>query len=822
MEKWVRANYQPAIGLGENGQRVTGCKEHIALSRRAATEGMILLKNENDLLPLAVGAKVALLGKGCIDYVKGGGGSGDVTTAYTRNLYEGMKEYEKAGKVQVFQPMADFYIKEMEKQYENGAEPGMTVEPEITQELLCEARAFTDTAIVSVSRYSGEDWDRKLDKIDEAGLCHLSSQMFIEKSDAIFERGDFYLTVAEEAMVKQAKENFAHVIVVLNVGGMVDTSWFVGEDRIESVLLALQGGMEGGLAMADILCGSVCPSGRLTDTYAADIRNYPSTADFHTSIAYAEYTEDIYVGYRYFETIPGAEDKVNYPFGFGLSYTTFDITAVEVTRELEAGDDSEVTAEEIASDIIRVSVDVTNTGACEGKEVLQLYFAAPQGRLGVPAKQLGGFVKTRELAPGETQRVMIELSVAQMAAYDDTGVIEKSAYVLQEGKYHIYLGDNVRDTVEVLTYEIDDGDVVIERLSEKCRPYRLSKRMRADGSYADCAVEEYPSDPCVITRQNEDEFEGVVPDVVAQPLVQRLWGKEYPERKLIEVAQGKLSLDEFMGQLSLEELIFLTNGHRGTGVTNTGSMGALDKYGVPTINTADGPAGLRIHEQCCVPTTAFPCATLLASTWNTQLVEEVGQAGAKEVKENNIGLWLTPAVNIHRSPLCGRNFEYYSEDPYLSGKMGAAMVRGMQSQHIGASLKHFACNNKETNRKESDSILSERALREIYLKAFEIIVKESQPWTIMSSYNLINGVKTSESRELLTDILRGEWGFEGLVTTDWWNHAEQYLEIKAGNDIKMMNGYTDRVLEAYEKGAITKEEIYTSAKRVLEMVLKQD
>jgi beta-glucosidase len=314
----------------------------------------------------------------------------------------------------------------------------------------------------------------------------------------------------------------------------------------------------------------------------------------------------------------------------------------------------------------------------------------------------------------------------------------------------------------------------------------------------------------------------VIPDVVAQPLVQKLWGEPEKEHKLIEVAQGKLTLDEFMEQLSLEELIYLTNGHRGAGVTNTGSMGALDKYGVPTINTADGPAGLRIHPECCIPTTAFPCATLLASTWNLDLVEQIGVAGAKEVKENNIGLWLTPAVNIHRSPLCGRNFEYYSEDPYLSGKMGAAMVRGMQSQHIGASVKHFACNNKETNRKESDSIVSERALREIYLKAFEIIVKESQPWTIMSSYNIINGVKASESKELLTDILRGEWGFEGLVTSDWWNHSEQYLEIKAGNDIKMMNGYTDRVLEAYKKGAVTKEEIYTSAKRVLEMVLKQD
>ncbi|MBE5880995.1 MAG: beta-glucosidase [Lachnospiraceae bacterium] len=821
MQKWVRAMYQPAIGLGENGQRVTGCKKHIALSRYAATEGMILLKNEDDVLPLALGEKVALFGKGCIDYVKGGGGSGDVTVAYTRNLYEGLKEYEKAGKIQVFDELALFYEKEMKRQYEQGAVPGMTVEPEVPQQLLSGAKAFTDTAIISICRYSGEDWDRKLEKID-AGDCLLSSKEFIEKSDAIFDKGDFYLTTQEEDMVRLVKQNFAKVIVVLNVGGMVDTAWFAQDDDIASVLLAMQAGMEGGLAMADILCGTVCPSGRLTDTYAKAITDYPSTADFHTSVNYAEYTEDIYVGYRYFETMEGAREKVNYPFGYGLSYTTFDISHVEITRALDGEDDKELTEAEVAADVIYVSADVTNTGNCAGKEVLQLYYGAPQGKLGKPAKQLGSFVKTRELMPGETQRVTMELLVAQMASYDDEGKVCKSAYVLEEGSYHIYLGDNVRDAVGVLTYDISGGAVVAEQLSEKCRPYKLQKRMLADGSYEIYDAEDYPEDTCVLKRQDVSEFEAVIPDVVAQPLAQRLWWEEYPERKLIEVAQGKMSLDEFMAQLSLEELIYLTNGHRGTGVTNTGSMGALDKYGVPTINTADGPAGLRIHEECCIPTTAFPCATLLASTWNLELIEQVGIAGAKEVKENNIGLWLTPAVNIHRSPLCGRNFEYYSEDPYLSGKMGAAMVRGMQSQHIGASVKHFACNNKETNRKESDSIVSERALREIYLKAFEIIVKESQPWTIMSSYNVVNGVKASENKELLTGILRDEWGFEGLVTSDWWNHSEQYLEIKAGNDIKMMNGYTDRVLEAYEKGAVTKEEIYTCAKRVLEMILKQD
>ena len=238
--------------------------------------------------------------------------------------------------------------------------------------------------------------------------------------------------------------------------------------------------------------------------------------------------------------------------------------------------------------------------------------------------------------------------------------------------------------------------------------------------------------------------------------------------------------------------------------------------------TADGPAGLRIQPQCHVYTTAWPCATMLACTWNTELVEEVGDAGASEVKENNIGIWLTPAMNIHRSPLCGRNFEYYSEDPLVAGKMGAAMVRGIQSQHIAASVKHFACNNKETNRKDSDSRVSERALREIYLKGFEIVVKEADPWTIMSSYNLINGHRASENKELLTGILREEWGFKGIVTTDWWTRGEHYKEAKAGNDIKMGCGYPDRLLMALAKGLISREEIKICARRILEMILKLD
>ena len=293
-------------------------------------------------------------------------------------------------------------------------------------------------------------------------------------------------------------------------------------------------------------------------------------------------------------------------------------------------------------------------------------------------------------------------------------------------------------------------------------------------------------------------------------------------RPLSDVAGGALSLDAFLSQLSDEDLIHLLGGQPNVGVSNTFGIGNLPEYGVPNITTADGPAGLRIEQQCGICTTAWPCATLLAATWDPELVSRVGAGAAEEVKENNISVWLAPAVNIHRNPLCGRNFEYYSEDPLLTGKLAAAMVRGIQSRHIAATVKHFACNNKETNRKYSDSRLSQRALREIYLRAFEIIVREAQPWAIMSSYNVINGRRASESQELLTDILRDEWEYTGLVMSDWWTRGEHYKELMAGNDLKMANGYPERVQEAMKLGAVSRRDLEICASRVLELFLKID
>ena len=807
MEKWTRVKFQPNLPLGENGERLTGSLGHIGLSKEAAKEGMVLLKNRGDILPLKKGTRVALFGKAAFDYVKGGGGSGDVTVAYIRNLYEGLKMQKDV--VSIFEPLCDYYRKDVERQYAQGSIPGMTIEPEVPRELLDEAKAYADTAVISICRFSGEGWDRKsIVDTDNKNMGEGELDMAV-RSSKIFANGDFCLSAQEAAMVETVKKNFPRVVVVMNVGGMVDTSWFVREDAIGAVLMAWQGGMEGGLAAAELLAGKGNPSGKLSDTFAQTLEDYPSTGDFHESRDYVNYTEDIYVGYRYFETVPGADQKVNYPFGFGLSYTTFQ-TDVLSAEEKEGQ--------------VRIQVEITNTGSRDGKEVVQVYFEAPQGRLGKPKRQLIAFAKTRSLRPGESQRLYLSFEIRDMASYDDTGKVQKAAYVLEKGDYFFHVGTSVRDTVRLdYVYQVKE-DTVTEQLESRLTPSELPRRMLSDGSYEEVPQRE-GNDPNAneLERMPEDMMEGYVPAVRPRDRYQ-LWREPYKKGAHIfkEVAEGKLTPEEFLAQLTDEETAQLLGGQPNTGVANTFGYGNLPEYGVPSVMTADGPAGLRIAPECGVTTTCWPCSTLLACSWNPEIVEAVGLAGGAEVKENNIAVWLTPAVNIHRSPLCGRNFEYYSEDPYLAGKLASAMVRGIQANHIGATVKHFALNNKETNRKNSDSRVSERAAREIYLKAFEIIVREAKPWSIMTSYNIINGHRASENADLLEGILRGEWGFDGCITTDWWTCGEHYKEVKAGNDIKMGCGYPERLLDALEKGCLTRKEMDACALRVLKLILKID
>ena len=776
--KWQRIRYMPMMPMGEDGRRITAGKAHIDLSHEAACEGMVLLKNEGRLLPLSAGTKIALFGKAQADYVKGGGGSGDVTVAYTRSLLDGLRIKEQEGKVSIFAPLSDYYSAYVQEQYALGKEPGRCAEAALPGDLLKAAREYADTAIITLCRFSGEGWDRTGQPFD----------------------GDFYLSREEVAMVHAVEAAFPRIVVVLNTGGMMDTLWFKDNARIQASLLAWQGGIEGGLAMADVLCGDVCPSGRLTDTFAVDFAAYPSSDTFNASNDYVEYNEDIFVGYRYFQTIPGAAEKVCYPFGYGLSYTAFAITDCKAGCE---------------GDSITVTAKVTNTGSVPGKQVVQVYCQAPQGKLGKAARVLVGFAKTALLKPGECENVTINFPVYTFASYDDTGAVCKSAWVLEQGDYTFCVGDNVRDCDPVNFVYTVSKDRILAQISARCQPRQLSWRLMADGSHA--AVENIPALPFPVF-DIENAPSGWAPE--------NKWNAQFitdkAKHSLMDVAEGKITLDAFMDTLTLDQMVYLLGGQPNRGVANTHGFGGLNSHGIPNVMTADGPAGVRIEPYCGVDTTAFPCATQLACTWNTEIVERIGVAAAMEMKENGLGVWLAPGMNIHRNPLCGRNFEYYSEDPLVTGRMATAMVKGVQSQGVGTSVKHFACNNKEVNRVDSDSRLSERALREIYLKGFEIVVKAAQPLTLMTSYNIINGVRASENKELLTDILRGEWGFQGMVTTDWWNHGSHYKEIAAGNDVKMARGNPEHTLQMIREGKLDESCVRECCKRVLEMILRLD
>lgn len=786
MTKWQRILYHPSIPLGENGQRITGSKAHILLSKNAAKEGIVLLKNEQNLLPFAKGTKLALFGMATFDYVKGGGGSGDVTIEYDMNIYEGFKKLDTH--VEVCEELADFYRDYIQSIADTFYWPGQKPEPPLTDELCGRIRAYTDTAVISISRLSGEGWDRDI------------------KGHPVYEEGDFYLSSAEKAMVEKVKRYFPKIVLVLNVGGVLDTEWFCNEPTIGAALMTWQGGMEGGTAVAELLCGMGNPSGKLSDTFAKKLEDYPSTQNFHESDDYVDYTEDIYVGYRYFETIPGAAERVNYPFGYGLSYTKFEwkvLSAQQVDQK------------------IRIAVDVKNIGEYAGKEVIQAYAEAPQGKLGKAKRSLTAFQKTDLLQPGESQKLTLEFPIYAMASYDDLGKVQKSAYVLEKGEYRFHLGNSVRNTICCDYIYALQQDTVVEQLSEKLTPVALKKRMLADGSF-----EMLPETQRIVCEENglvpltQDELQSVYPATRALPpiLPRRLDQRQI--HWFEEVAEGKITLDEFMLQLTDEDLCYLLSGQPNLGIANTQGFGNLPEFGVPNAMTADGPAGVRILPECGIFTTAFPCVTQVCCSWNTELSYAIGEAGAKEMKENNLAAWLTPAVNIHRNPLCGRNFEYYSEDPVLTGMMAGSFVQGVQSQKISACVKHFALNNKETNRKKSDSRVSERAAREIYLKPFELVVKTADPWYIMSSYNLINGVHASENRELLEDILRTEWGFDGMVSTDWHAYTEQHKEVLAGNDLKMPAGFPARLQEALDKGLITRQQLQISAKRILGVLLR--
>lgn len=728
-----------------------------AVSRNLASQGMVLLKNEGDLLPLGMGNTVGVVGKNCLDLIRGGGGSAHVQVEYVRSLQDGLREKAREGKFSLYEPSLDI-----------AAETDT-----YTAEQLNELAEHIDTAIVTVKRFGTEGADRKIGdrKIDEDGEYVYTGEAEdgLARDDGA---NDYYPSAAElelfDALERSAIKN---VVLILNISAVVDISYIEKYSKIRAVLLTYLPGMESGTAIADVLCGDVNPSGRLTDTIAYDIYDYPSTANFNTPNEYdkaqfvikpTEYKEGIFVGYRYFETC--AKDRVMFPFGFGLSYTTF---AFENMR-LQVDDG-----------VLCAHLDVTNTGAVAGREVVQIYSSAPEGALEKPAIELRGYHKTKELQPGETEHVCVEVRAADLASFDAHGVTGyPAAWVLEAGDYTIYAGQSVRALYPCGVYTVPQT-AVTEQLT-----------LRFGGQEY---VETLPE---VAYRYGEDK--GI---------------------RLQDVADGKATMQAFLDQLTVDELVLLAMGQPPAFPLGTAGVGNLPQYGVPNPQTADGPAGIRRSVNC----TCFPCATLIACTWDEDLQFAMGKAMGFEGYSTDLDILLAPGLNIHRNPLCGRNFEYMSEDPLISGKTAAAIVRGVQSEGLCATVKHFAANNCEFKRSRSDSIIDERTLREIYLKAFEIAIKESDPAFVMTSYNLINGKKASVNTQLLKGVLRDEWGYEGAVMTDWRNFAPMDEEILAGNNIKMPYGYPDeidRALSAYYGGAITLAQLQQNAACVLKAVMK--
>ena len=792
------------------------------VARQAAAEGIVLLANDGTL-PLGTahlgtahagtahagtaqagtarpGSAVAVFGRVQIDWFAVGYGSGgDVKVPYIWNLLAALRD---AG-VGVDAELADVYSRwsaENRPTHEGtwGQWPHHFPEMPLEPAVVADAARRAQTAVVVIGRAAGE------------------------ARESTLEPGSFHLTDDERALLDAVTASFPKTVVVIDAGNVMDLSWIAGYgDRIGAVLYAWQGGMEGARAVAGVLAGEISPSGRLTDTIAWSYADYPSAANFGDPDV-NEYAEDIFVGYRYFETF--APERVQYPFGFGLGYTTFELSVAEQTED--AG-------------ILRFAVDVRNTGTAVGKETVQVYAAVPAGALAQPARVLAAFAKTAELAPGETTRVELTVAVDDLASYDDAGVTgHRSAYVLEPGEYRFFVGADVRSAAAVAATVTIEELRVVRQLTEAAAvdpatPFRRMTLARGADGAAVTAWEDVPT----ATVSRRERILGTLPAEIPVTGDRGI--------SLDAVSAGEATLDEFIAQLSPEELSLLARGdvtmHSPLGVPgNAGVLGgispSLRTKGVPPVTTTDGPSGIRLSAYASL----LPSGTALASTWNLDLVRELTALHGQEMIRKGSDVLLSPGMNIHRDPLCGRNFEYFSEDPLVTGWTAAAVVQGIQSQGVAACPKHFAANNQETNRTRNDSRVSERALREIYLRGFEICVREAQPRAIMTSYNKVNGVWAHYHHDLVTTILRGEWGYEGCVITDWWMEdavdpdfpdlESSAYRVRAQVDVLMPGGvktadgpagYADEtILESFaRRDGLTLGELQRTARNVLTLAL---
>ena len=770
---------------------------YASVARKAQAEGIVMLENRDQALPLAKGSRIALFGRSQFGYYKSGTGSGGMVNTY---YVTGVREA-------ILQREAYVLAPSLEKAYEAwlpdhpfdqgcgwGTEPWFQEEMVPSQELVDTAAGEAEAAVVIIGRTAGEDQDNKP------------------------EGGSYYLTEQEEILLERVCAAFPRTIVLLNVGNIIDMKW-VAKYSPAAVLYIWQGGQEGGNGVLDVLTGEVSPSGKLTDTIAYDVSDYPSDANFGDPDR-DFYAEDIYVGYRYFETF--AKEKVLYPFGYGLSYTTFDIIGQGMQS---AGDDT-----------INFRARVVNTGSVPGKEVVQIYCEAPQGKLGKPARVLCAYRKTITLDPGQHQDLRFKVPVRAVASYDDSGVTGfKSCWVLEGGNYVFHMGNSVRNTRECGSFLLS-GTAPIEKLEEAMAPIRAFDRIKPA-----------PSPDASSQNSYEVSYEPV-PLRTVPPLERR--AKRMPKEiaytgsrgyRLCDVGDGKIRMEAFLAQLSDEDLICLTRGEGmcspkvtpGTAAAFGGVTDRLLEFGIPLGCCSDGPSGIRMDSGA--KAFSMPSGTCLACTWNHVVVKELYNWEGLELRKNRIDSLLGPGMNIHRHPLNGRNFEYFSEDPLITGKMAVMQLRGMRESMAAGTIKHFCGNNQEYRRHKVDSVISERALREIYLRGFEIAVREGAATSVMTTYGSVNGAWTASQYDLLTTILRGQFGFGGIVMTDWWaagseeNGPDSIQQtssmIRAQNDLYMVtanaekNTNGDDTAEGLSEGRITRAELQRAAYNICRFLI---
>lgn len=803
---------------------------HRELARKAAQEGFVLLKNENQILPLKKENPIALYGAGAARTIKGGTGSGDVNERESISIYQGLKN---AG----FRITTEEWIDAYEKLYTSAR---IAWRDDIIR------RAGND-AMQFFNAYSTTPFympaGPEVTKTDADTAIYVISRIAGEGNDRYNQPGDYFLTEEENQILNDICALYKNVIVTVNTGGIIDLSFLDKYPNILGLLDIVQPGMEGGNAFADVISGKAVPCGKLTDTWAYRYEDYPNSASFshnNGNVQEERYEEGIYVGYRYFDSF---QIPVRYGFGYGLSYTDFQIETTEIRTDAE--DPSKLV----------VSVNVKNTGAVySGKEVVQIYISAPDGSLEKEYRRLCAFAKTRELAPGEAQQLEISFPVYLMSSYDE----ERAGWVLEPGSYGIWVGNSLTSAeLKGLAYLAEEKLLVktenICPLQTELKELSLSSKIRQERCHAWTNIGKEAGISTIILELSSVQTE----------CIDYSDSEENAEEESVRL----------VNQLNVEQMIQLVTGDPGKGQgSNLGSSGisvpgsagetsscALEE-GISNIALADGPAGLRLNQSYYVKDgeiipppfeaslehgffssemtcdgekyyqycTAIPVGTLLAQTWNEELIREIGAMIGDEMQRFHVTLWLAPGMNIHRNPLCGRNFEYYSEDPLVSGKIAAAMTQGVQSvPGCGTTIKHFACNNQEDNRMGSNSVVSERTLREIYLKGFEIAIKESHPLSMMTSYNLINGIHAANNYDTCTKAARKEWGFDGAIMTDWTTteHGEDCTAagcMRAGNDLIMPGQFSDHenIRKELAAGTLSEKELRGCVIRLVNVILK--